>query len=88
MGQKTHDYGDQPIQGDYREAMQTLARHLDGVFNGELKPGERKVGFVLLVFPFGEGEEGRCNYISNGASRKEIIQLFREQANRFAAEIQ
>jgi len=43
---------------------------------------DRSTGFVLLVFPFGE-TEGRCNYISNGADRKDIVKLLREQANRF-----
>jgi hypothetical protein len=43
---------------------------------------KREVGFVLLVFEFGE-KKGRCNYISNGADRKDIVTLFREQIKRF-----
>jgi hypothetical protein len=43
---------------------------------------ERETGFVLLVFPFGE-KEGRANFISNGADRKDIVTLFREMIARF-----
>lgn len=62
--------GDGPIQPDMREHMNDVARALDRVFNGEAKGTDRKVGFVLLTFPFG-ATDGRCNYISNGA-RDEI----------------
>lgn len=81
--------GDQPIEPEHREMMNKIARTLDEVFNGEAAQPrarghglERKVGFVLLVFPFGE-KEGRCNYISNGADRKDIVTLFKEQIKRF-----
>jgi hypothetical protein len=38
---------------------------------------------VLLVFPFGEGEEGqRANYISN-ADREDVVTLLKEQIKRF-----
>jgi hypothetical protein len=78
-----HTLGDAPIQDEYREKMQTLARSLDVWFNGEDHGQERKTGFVLLVFPFGDDFDGRCNYISNGADRKEIVVLFKEQIKRF-----
>jgi hypothetical protein len=74
--------GDAPIQPEYREKMNVLARELDRVFNGDAHGKDRKVGFVLLVFPY-EGHEGRCNYISNGADRKDIVALFKEQIKRF-----
>ena len=74
--------GDAPIQKEYEKEMIALANFLDEAFNKGIKGNDRKIGFVLLVFPFGEGE-GRCNYISNGADRKDIIKLFREQAKRF-----
>lgn len=73
----------QEIQQKYREKMNILARFLDEQFNGNLKGHDRETGFVLLIFPFkGSGEE-RCNYISNGSDRKDIISLFREMAARF-----
>lgn len=74
--------GDAPIEPEYREMMNRVARGLDEVFNGEARGKDRKVGFVLLIFEFGE-KQGRCNYISNGADRRDIITLFKEQIKRF-----
>jgi hypothetical protein len=74
--------GDAPIEATYREKMNAVARGLDEIFNGQAKGDDRKVGFVLLVFPFGE-REGRANYISNGADRKDIVTLMKEQIKRF-----
>ncbi len=77
-----HELGSAPIQKEYREQMNAVARTLDEVFNGAARGSARKIGFVLLVFPYGEAE-GRCNYISNGADRRDMVKLLREQANRF-----
>lgn len=77
-----HQLGDAPIEADYLELMNEVSRRLDMLFNGALAGKDRKTGFVLLVFPFGE-KEGRCNYISNGADRRDIIVLFKEQIKRF-----
>lgn len=82
-----HQLGSAPIEVEYAVQMTELARAIDEIFNGELKGPARKTGFVLLVFPFGE-KDGRCNYISNGADRADIIKLLREQANRFDMEAQ
>ena len=35
-----------------------------------------------MVFPF-RSTEGRCNYISNGADRADIVTLMREMISRF-----
>ena len=44
--------------------MNSVARALDQIFNGDAKGPARKTGFVLLVFPFGEaGGKDRCNFI-------------------------
>ncbi len=77
-----HEYGTAPIQPEYAEQMKEIVMTLDCIFNGEKRGADRPTGFVLLVFPFGE-KEGRCNYISNGADRADMIKLLREQANRF-----
>jgi len=69
------------------EIQQRIARALDDVLNEGLKGADRKVGFVLLLFEYGESD-GTCNYISNGADRRDIIKLLREQANRFDQELQ
>jgi len=82
MAANEHQLGSGPIQEDYRAQMNAIARVLDEAFNGEAKGADRKTGFVLLVFPFGSKDE-RCNYISNGADRTDIVKLLREQANRF-----
>lgn len=54
-------------------------------FNGEKKGKARKTGFILLVYPFGNPEKGdaRCNFISNGADRKDVVALFKEMITRF-----
>jgi hypothetical protein len=78
----TNQLGDAPIEEAYLKKMNVVARSLDEIFNGKDKGKDRKTGFVLLVFPF-ENHEGRCNYISNGADRKDIVTLFKEQIARF-----
>lgn len=83
-----HEIGDGPIQEEYVQMMNGIAHALDAAFNGDdAKPGERKTGFVLLVFPFaspdGHAHSGRCNYISNGAARADIVAMFKEQIARF-----
>lgn len=80
------DYGDGPIQAKYESMMQDVARAIDRFFNGDIKGSNRETGFILMVFPFGE-EEGRCNYISNGADRRDVVKLLKEQVKRFEAQM-
>jgi hypothetical protein len=79
--------GDKPIEPQYIEMMNKIAKGLDRIFNGDKKGADRPTGFVLLVFPFDkEGHapsDGRCNFISNGADRKDIVVLFKEMISRF-----
>lgn len=77
-----HQLGDAPIEPEYRAKMVALANGINEIFNGDKKGDERETGFVLLVFPFGE-KAGRCNYISNGAAREDIVTMFKEQIKRF-----
>jgi hypothetical protein len=72
--------GDAPIEPQYLEKMQMLARALDEVFNGDLRGQDRHTGFVLMVFGF--GDTGRANYISN-AERADVITLLKQQIARF-----
>ena len=74
--------GDGPVEPQYVEQMEAVARAADHVFNGKRTGKERTTGFVLLVFPYGE-KDGRCNYISNGADRDDIVKLLWEQIQRF-----
>ena len=82
MQMRKYGLGDQAIQPEYKEQMVAIATALDEVFNGEAKGKDKKVGFVMLVFPFGN-TDGRCNYISNGADRKDIVVMMKEQIKRF-----
>lgn len=72
--------GDKPIQPDYIERMNLCMKAVDQAFNGDVKP--KHVGVVMLVFPYRD-TDGRCNFISNGADRKDLIVLFKELISRF-----
>ena len=83
---KKHGLGDGPIQQEYRELMNSVASGLDQIFNGDKHGKDRQTGFVLLVFPFND-HGGRCNYISNGADRADIVCLMKEQIARFEGRV-
>ena len=74
--------GDAPVEADYHGKMEFLARQIDHLFNGDLRGQDREVGFVLLVFPFGD-KEGRANFMSNGADRQDVVTLMKEMIARF-----
>lgn len=82
MDKPDHTLGDAPIEERYRHQMIAVAEALNREFNGALKGDDRNVGFVLLIFPFGD-RSGRCNFISNGADRRDIVTLFKEMIARF-----
>lgn len=76
------ELGDAAIEPAFVEAMKEIAKFADYVLNGDAKGKDRKIGFALLVFPYGS-TDGRCNYISNGADRRDMAVLLREQSARF-----
>lgn len=78
----SHQIGDRPIEDGLRETMVNIMRGLDEIFNQGLSGDEKNVGIVMLLFPYG-ANDGRCNYISNGARREDIVTLFKEQIARF-----
>lgn len=78
---KPEKIGDAPIEGKHRLQMNVLADAIDDVLNGELRGKDRKVGFLLMVFPF-TGHDGRANYISN-AERVDVVVMLKEQLARF-----
>ena len=78
----TERLGDAPIEPQYIEKMNALAAAVDELFNGDLTGDERTTGFVIMVFPYGD-HSGRCNYISNGADRKDVVTLMKEMIARF-----
>ena len=77
----TQRLGDAPIEPEFIEKMNALAHALDNFFNGDLKGHDRKVGFCVMVYNFGDGP-GRANYISN-ANRDDVVTLLKEQIKRF-----
>lgn len=80
--QPQHQLGDAPVEPEYYNKMVAITQALDELFNGEARGDDRAVGFVLMVFPFGE-TDGRCNFMSNGADRRDLINLMREMIARF-----
>jgi hypothetical protein len=62
MTKKHERLGDAPIDQEYHDMMNGVAEALDRTFNGEARGVERKVGFVLLLFPFGDEKAGHCNF--------------------------
>ena len=74
--------GDAPIEPALEDLMNKVAGGLDTIFNGTARGDARPTGFVLLTFPYGD-RSGRCNFISNGADRKDIVVLFKEMIFRF-----
>jgi hypothetical protein len=79
----TDRLGDAPIQSEYHAQMNAVAKGLDQIFNGDTKGPDRTTGFVLLVFPFGNADGNRCNFISNGADRRDVVTLMKEMIARF-----
>jgi hypothetical protein len=77
-----HTLGDGPVQEEYVRQMTEVVRTLDMIFNGKVGGPDRKTGFILMVFPF-DSHEGRCNYMSNGARREDVVVMMKEQIKRF-----
>jgi hypothetical protein len=78
--------GDGPVQDEYHAKMAAIVQALDEMFNEGAKGNDRKTGFVLMVFPFGDDFDGRCNYMSNGAAREDIVTLMKEMIARFSGQ--
>lgn len=75
--------GDKPVEPKHHDNMNAVARGLDKIFNGDAQGADRQTGFVLLVYPFGAAEGARCNFISNGADRRDVVSLMKEMIARF-----
>ena len=69
---------DDAIEAEYVAQMNAIAKAIDDTLNGEDCPKDKKkTGFVLLVFPFGQVDGTRLNYISNG-ERGDVLASMRE----------
>jgi hypothetical protein len=65
----------QPIQPETSEIMNALAQAIDKALNGK-ELTNRKWGFALLVYPFGEApHQDRMNYIGSGARANVLVAL-------------
>ena len=62
--------------------MTAVMAAIDDFLNPGQKGNDRQWGVVLMMFPFGP-VDGRCNYMSNGADRKDIVTLMKEMLTRF-----
>lgn len=74
------------VEMPVNEALSSIAFALDRLLNGEqiaTNPleADRKNGFLLLLFPYGE-HEGRANMVGNGANREDIIRLLERQLEK------
>lgn len=83
MSAGEYTLGDGPIEATLHAQMNAIAEVLDEFLNGDAKHPNKEIGFVLLTFKYGERDGRRCNYISNGADRKDMISLLKELAARF-----
>lgn len=77
-----HQLGDAPIEAAYKDKMNRIAQALDLILNSGTKGNDRKIGWVLMVFQFGDHDGDRCNYISN-ANRQDVVTMMKEQIKRF-----
>lgn len=68
------------MEEQYVARMTAVMEGVDSFFNGKERP--RRVGVILMVFPFGD-DPGRCNYMSNGANRDDVVTLMKEMIARF-----
>lgn len=73
--------GDALVQQDYYDKMLITMQATDELFNGDTRAPNKQVGIVMLVFPF--NDKGRCNYMSNGANRQDVVVLMKEMIARF-----
>ena len=81
--QKPEDrLGDAPLEHQYYA---DLAGALDELLNGQRGGPGRKLGFVLMIYPF-DDHSGRCNYVSNGADRRDVVTLMKEMVARFSGQ--
>ena len=78
--------GDAHVQEEVYQQMTACMKAMDEFLNGDKKGADRPWGIVVMMFPYGD-VEGRCNYMSNGADRKDIVKLMHEMIARFQADL-
>jgi hypothetical protein len=77
-----HSIGSGPVDPRYVEAMKTVGRAIDMMFNPD-GPKNRTVGWIVITFAFGNAKEGELvNYMSN-ADRADVVTMLKEQLRYF-----
>lgn len=74
--------GDGPVDLEYHAKMQAIMQTVDEFMNDCASGSDRQVGIVILTFPLG-ATDGRCNFMSNGADRRDLVVMFKEMISRF-----
>ena len=74
--------GDAGVQEEIHKQMTAIMGAIDDFLNRGQKGNDRAWGVVIMMFPSGD-VDGRCNYMSNGADRRDIVTLMREMIARF-----
>lgn len=74
--------GDGPVDPAHHAKMTAIMQTLDEFLNEGTTGADREIGLVVLTFPYG-AHDGRCNFMSNGADRKDIVAMFKEMIARF-----
>ena len=74
--------GDAGVQEDMYAQLTAVMGAIDDFLNQGIKGSARPWGIVVMMFPYGN-VEGRCNYMSNGADRKDVVTLMKEMVARF-----
>jgi hypothetical protein len=80
-----HTLGDAPIEKDYIAQMTAIMQTVDDFMNNGKRAPHKEIGIVILTFKFGD-TNGRCNFMSNGADRRDIVALFKEMIGRFESQ--
>jgi hypothetical protein len=73
--------GDAPVEERYAAQMTAVMSAVDDFLNEGKRP--RETGIVILMFPYGDAQGGRCNFMSNGADRRDVVTLMKEMIARF-----
>jgi len=80
---------DQTPPASLQEFFNSIAATLEQIFNGKEALNDkslRKTGFILMVYPYATNDE-RCNFISNGATRTDILARLKVQVRSFEDQI-
>ena len=85
-----HHQQENSVSHPFIDFVQTITDQLDKAFNGEkTQPGDldKKVGFILIVFPIGPQEAGVSSngvVSTNGVRKEDVTAILKQQADLFS----